>query len=99
MSIYDRQLAVSGGVLHHIGLLLAAEEREGQGGRSAPRPTSLCAWCEEERGRKPPTPQLVSHTICPAHLEALKRDLEHRRHLEQMKAEVERCEPHGRLAA
>lgn len=72
MSVYDRQLAVSGGVLHHIGLLMSRDE-----GREARASTgSLCAWCEEEFGRKPPTQQLVSHTICARHLAALKADLE-----------------------
>ena len=62
MNIYDGQLAVSGGVLHHIGLLLAAEE-------------SRCAWCHAELMRQPNLNHRESHGICTRHLEQMKADL------------------------
>jgi len=69
MSIYDRQLSVSGGVLHHLGLLLAAEEL-----RDARRP---CAWCDHELGLPLP-PVGASHTICARHLERMRDELNRR---------------------
>lgn len=64
LSIYDRRLAISGGVLHHIGLLLAAEEHR-------------CAWCEPEGLRLPARPGAQeSHGICPRHLQEQKAELE-----------------------
>lgn len=75
MSFYDRQLAVSGGVLHHIGLLLAAEEARCEAARAIV-PEVRCAWCDRERGvTVTPGQPLVSHTICARHLAAMKAEL------------------------
>lgn len=63
MNIFDSRLAISGGVLHHIGLILAAEEHR-------------CAWCQAD-GLRLPRPN-ESHGICPRHLAEMEAQLNHR---------------------
>ena len=71
MNIYDRQLAISGGTLHHIGLLMQASER-----KAVALVKSRCAWCDKEDGRKPDPAGNESHGICQKHLEGMKSELE-----------------------
>lgn len=68
-NVYDGRLAVQLGTLHHVGLLLAAEEARG-----AQRP---CAWCDHELGLPLPPPG-ASHGICARHLERMKAELAER---------------------
>lgn len=81
MNIYDGQLAISGGVLHHIGLMLQAEE-------APPRPDPTievrCAWCDRENGVVLGRSALVSHGICQRHLQSMGSTLEALRRCEAM---------------
>ena len=63
MNIFDARLAVSGGTLHHIGLMLAAEEHR-------------CAWCQADGLRLPRSND--SHGICPRHKAEMVAELNHR---------------------
>ncbi|TSA41467.1 MAG: hypothetical protein D4R57_00540 [Verrucomicrobiales bacterium] len=67
VSIYDRQLAVSGGTIHHIGLLMQAGQRP---------PQHRCAWCDAESGRKPDPDMNESHGICHRHKATIEANLE-----------------------
>ena len=72
MNIYDRQVAISGGTLHHMGLLMQVSERKAARMASAHR----CAWCDKEAGRKPDPAGNESHGICQRHLAGMKSNLE-----------------------
>ena len=74
MNFHDRRLAISGGTLHHIGLLMQAEE--GQRSEVRGQPEARCAWCDEEAGRKPSPGMNESHGICARHLAAMKSSLD-----------------------
>jgi hypothetical protein len=69
-NIYDRQAAISGGTLHHIGLLMQASERKAQALQHR------CAWCDQENGSKPDPAGNESHGICQKHLAGMKANLE-----------------------
>lgn len=47
-----------------------------QEARADARPTSRCAWCDAESGRKPSMTQIESHGICARHLAQTKSNLE-----------------------
>ena len=78
-NIYDGQLAISGGVLHHIGLMLQAEECEAH--HQMPVMEIRCAWCDRESGVRLAPGQLVSHGICQRHLAGMESNLEALRRL------------------
>jgi hypothetical protein len=79
--VYDGQLAISGGVLHHIGLMLQAEE-------ATPRPEPVievrCAWCDRENGVRLTRGGQVSHGICARHLAGMESNLEALRRVEAL---------------
>ncbi len=75
MSIFDQRLAISGGTLHHIGLLMQASDRKAEAIQK-----HRCAWCDAESGRKPDPSGNESHGICVRHKAGLETQLEqHRR--------------------
>lgn len=47
-----------------------------QEARADARPTSRCAWCDAESGRKPSMTMMESHGICARHLAQTKSNLE-----------------------
>lgn len=82
-NIYDGQLAMSGRVLHHIGLMLQAEEAQ-----AAPVIEVRCAWCDRENGVVMNRSALVSHGICQRHLAGMASTLEALRRVEAEKARI-----------
>jgi hypothetical protein len=71
-NIYDTRVAISGGTLHHIGLLMQCDE-------AAERRGARCAWCDAELGRAPNRHFIESHGLCEDHLAQIKASLEMRR--------------------
>jgi len=74
VNIYDRQVAISGGTLHHLGLLLAKEAgaARAQAGclpNQVNYPLRVCAWCDREAGTVRARSENVTHGICERHFQ------------------------------